>query len=437
MREYGRFLGVAVILAALLVAPGVSARDAGGELDVSFGLAGVVSDDFGGSENTANCVALQPDGKILVGGGVASGFALARYRGDGSLDMTFGSGGVVKTPMPGPPGFNVGSVEALALLPDGGVVAVGTSMSNYEYNTDFVVARYNADGSPDAAFGEGGVTVTDFFGEYDLARGVAVQGDGKIVVAGAANRDGGTRVSFAIARYGVDGSLDAGFGVGGKVVADSFDTLKWANSVAVQPDGKIVLAGYGDLNQVGGFALARFRADGSPDVTFGLGGVTLTEFPEGGGEATAMTLQPDGRIVLAGYVNNRLGTKSDFALAGYDGRGLLDNSFGKAGRSTIDFRGDFDIAFAVAAMPDGGVVLAGYAKMGEADSDFALAKVDRDGKWDRDFGNGGRVLTDFFGLTDVARAVAVEPGGRIIAAGYTSTTGTMDFALARYVDASK
>ncbi|HEV2860937.1 MAG TPA: delta-60 repeat domain-containing protein [Pyrinomonadaceae bacterium] len=397
----------------------------------------MASYEFGGSDNTVNCVALQRDGKIVVGGGIANGFGLARFQSDGSLDTTFGSGGVVTTRLPGPLGYNVGAVEAVALLPDGKIVVAGTSISNYAYNTDFVVARYNVDGSPDATFGDGGITVTDFFGEYDLAHAVAVQGDGKIIVAGAANRDGGTRASFAVARYGVDGSLDAGFGVGGKVVADSFDTLKWANAVGVQPDGKIVVAGYGEFNQAGGFALARLGPDGSPDLTFGLGGVTLTEFHEGSAEATALTLQPDGRIVAAGYVNNRPGTSSDFAVARYDGRGLLDGSFGKAGRATIDFRGDFDLAFAVAALPDGGVVLAGYAQMGVDDSDFAVAKVDRDGKWDRDFGNGGRVMTDFYGLPDVARAVAVRPDGRIVAAGYTSTGGTIDFALACYVGASK
>lgn len=420
-----------------MLAPGVSTRAAVGELDASFGTAGVASYEFGGSDNTVNCVALQRDGKIVVGGGIANGFGLARFQSDGSLDTTFGSGGVVTTRLPGPLGYNVGAVEAVALLPDGKIVVAGTSISNYAYNTDFVVARYNVDGSPDATFGDGGITVTDFFGEYDLAHAVAVQGDGKIIVAGAANRDGGTRASFAVARYGVDGSLDAGFGVGGKVVADSFDTLKWANAVGVQPDGKIVVAGYGEFNQAGGFALARLGPDGSPDLTFGLGGVTLTEFHEGSAEATALTLQPDGRIVAAGYVNNRPGTSSDFAVARYDGRGLLDGSFGKAGRATIDFRGDFDLAFAVAALPDGGVVLAGYAQMGVDDSDFAVAKVDRDGKWDRDFGNGGRVMTDFYGLPDVARAVAVRPDGRIVAAGYTSTGGTIDFALACYVGASK
>lgn len=426
-----------VMLTALMVAPDVGARAAGDELDPSFGMAGVASYDFGGSDNTVNCVALQPDGKIVAGGGIANGFGLARFQSDGSLDTTFGSGGVVTTPLPGPPGYNVGAVEAVALLPDGRIVVAGTSLSIYLYDADFVVARYNVDGSPDATFGDGGLTVTDFFGEYDLAHAVAVQGDGKIVVAGAANRDGGTRGSFAVARYGVDGSLDAGFGVGGKVVADSFDTLKWANAVGVQPDGKIVVAGYGEFNQEGGFTLARFGPDGSPDLTFGLRGVTLTEFHEGAAVATALTLQPDGRIVAAGYVNNRMGTSSDFAVARYDGRGFIDGSFGKAGRATIDFRGDFDVAYAAAALPDGGVVLAGYAQRGADDSDFAVAKVDRDGKWDRDFGNGGRVMTDFFGLPDVARAVAVRPDGRVIAAGYTSTAGTIDFALARYVGASK
>lgn len=429
----GWFLGTLGALITLMTAPGIMARPAGGDLDTTFGLAGMVSDDFGGGDNSVNCIALQPDGKILLGGGIGNGFGLARYRRDGSLDVTFGNGGVVTTPLPGLPGYNTGAVEAMVLLPDGRIVVAGTSISNYEYNTDFVVARYHADGSPDAAFGDGGITVTDFFGEYDLAHAVAVQADGKIVAAGAANRDGGTRASFALARYNVDGSLDADFGVGGKVVAGFFNTLKSANAVAVQPDGRIVLAGYGEFNQRGDFALARFGRDGSPDFTFGFASVTLTEFPSGGAEATALVLQPDGRIVVAGFANNSLGTTSDFALARYDRHGFLDRSFGKAGRTTIDFRGGVDNAYAAAALPDGGIVLAGYAQTSETDSDFAVARVDKHGQPDRDFGDRGRVLTDFLGLPDLARAVAVQPDGRIVAAGYASTTGTLDFALARYI----
>lgn len=432
-----RSLCAAIVLTVLTTASGLRARAAAGDLDTTFGLAGMVSQDFGGYDNAVNCIALQPDGKVLVGGGITNDLGLARYNSDGSLDVTFGNGGVVNTTLPGPPGFNVGAVEAMALLPDGRIVVAGTSFSNYEYNTDFVVARYHVDGSPDATFGVGGVVVTDFFGEYDLAHAVGIQADGKIVVAGAANRDGGTRAFFALARYHVDGSLDDTFGVGGKVTADFFNTLKSANALAIQPDGKLVLAGYGEFNQSGDFALARFRPDGSLDATFGLGGVTLTEFPTGGSEATALTLQPDGRIVAAGFANNHDGTNSDFALARYDRRGFLDRSFGKAGRTTIDFRGDFDVAYAAAGLPDGGVVLAGYAQKSLTDCDFALARIDKHGKPDKDFGDRGRVMTDFSGLADIARAVAVQPDGRIVAAGRTSTTGTIDFALTRYAGTAK
>lgn len=428
-----RFLCAAVAVALPMAGLCLRAQAARGDLDMTFGLAGKVHNDFGGYDNSINCITLQPDGKILVGGGISNDFGLARYQRDGSLDTTFGNGGSVSTPLPGPAGYNVGAVTAMVLQSDGKIVVAGTSISNYEYNTDFAVARYNSDGSPDTAFGVGGILVTDFFGEYDLANAVALQSDGKIVVAGSANKDGGTGESFALARYNDDGSPDASFGVDGKVVNDFFKTLKRANALAIQPDGKLIVAGYGEFNQSGDFALARFNSDGSLDATFGFKGVMLTRFPSGGSEATSLALQPNGQIVVAGFANNRLGTNSDFALARYDRHGFPDRAFNKTGRVTIDFRGDVDNAYAVGVLPDGMIVISGYAQKSETDSDFALARLDKHGKLDKSFGDHGKVMTDFSGLsTDSVHAMAIQPDGDIIAAGSTSMSGTMDFALARY-----
>jgi uncharacterized delta-60 repeat protein len=179
--------------------------------------------------------------------------------------------------------------------------------------------------------------------------------------------------------------------------------------------------------------LARFKADGSLDVTFGFNGVMLTQFPSGSAEATALALQSNGQIVVAGVANNRLGTTSDFALARYDRRGFLDRSFNKTGRVTIDFHGEFDIAYAVGVLPDGMIILSGYAQKSETDSDFGLARLDKHGKLDRSFGDRGRVTTDFSNLSpDSIQAMAIQQDGGIIAAGRTSMTGTIDFALARY-----
>src|SRR6185312_12779398 len=176
-----------------------------------------------------------------------------------------------------------------------------------------------AAGDLDGAFGTGGTVTTDFAGNGDEARAVAVQPDGKIVAAGGAL---GATVDFALVRYRPDGTLDATFGTGGKVTTD-FGSAEQAFAVAVQPDGKIVVAGGGAT----GFELARYNADGSLDGTFGAGGKVTTRFGLGlpFTRAHAIVLQPDGKIVVAGTATSA--TAPDFGLARYNPNGSLDASF--------------------------------------------------------------------------------------------------------------
>src|SRR6516165_431864 len=181
----------------------------------------------------------------------------------GDLDPSFGTGGKVTTA--------VGYASAVALQGDGKIVAVGHTDTGTQ--GAFALARYNSDGSPDATFGTGGTVTTafpSFFGSYDAAYAVALQGDGKIVAAG--DTDTGTRGAFALARYNPDGSLDATFGTGGTVRTAFGTSYDAANAVALQGDGKIVAAGDTDAGTHGAFALARYNPNGSLDATFGTGG---------------------------------------------------------------------------------------------------------------------------------------------------------------------
>ena len=276
------------LMASAQAAPGLCS-------DPSFGSGGVVTTSIGGVDDEAHAVALQPDGKIIVGGYCQSsplGFALVRYNPDGSLDTSFGSGGKVTT-------GNNGMVNALALQPDGKIVAAGESW-NGSTNYVFALARYNADGSLDTSFGSGGVVMTTVFPSNSAqAYAVAVEPDGKIVVAGRAYD--AVREEFALARYNADGSLDTSFGSGG-IVTTAFGTGDAAGyGVVVQSDAKVVVAGYSSSDPLHtDIALARYDANGSLDTSFGSGGTVTTAIGGADDEAYAVALQPDAKIVAAG-----------------------------------------------------------------------------------------------------------------------------------------
>ncbi|MFC8450639.1 calcium-binding protein [Kitasatospora sp. NPDC057223] len=401
-------------LALVLAVPGL-ALAAPGDLDPGFGTGGTVLTDFGGGSDEARAVAVQSDGRIVAVGyaGNFDDFALTRYNTDGSLDTGFGTGGRVTTD------FNGGSDEAqaVAVQSDGRIVVAGRSEVPEGGFNWFSLARYNTDGSLDTGFGTGGRVVVDFgTGGVDEAFGVAVQSDGRIVAAGVTGGD------FALARLAADGSLDTGFGTGGRVTTDFSGGADQARAVAVQPDGRIVAAGYTG-NSVGDydFALARYTANGSPDTGFDGDGKVTTSF--GGVEfGHAVAVQPDGRIVAAGY------TGGDFALARYNTNGSLDGGFGTGGRVTTDF-GRSEVAYAVAVQSDGRIVVAGDTVAVDL-SDFALARYNVNGSLDTGFSGDGRVTTDFNGGLDHGLATAVQSDGRILAAGYGGPGH--DFALARY-----
>jgi uncharacterized delta-60 repeat protein len=270
-----------------------------------------VTTNFSGfSSDEASAVAIQ-NGKIVVGGTTdapgSSAFALARYKSNGALDSGFGKGGKVTTEVG--EGFSV--LTALAIQSDGKVVAAGFASGPDDF--DFAMARYTPNGSLDPGFGIGGIVITNLRSE-DLAQAVAIQSDGKIVVAGIADGDVG---HFGLARYTSNGFLDPTFGEGGKVVTDlsGFDTTDIALGLAIQSDGKLVVAGFSKANSAfPDFALARYNPGGCLDAGFGTGGAVTTDF-RGIDVATAVVIQTDGKIVAAGF--SVTPGDSNFALARY------------------------------------------------------------------------------------------------------------------------
>jgi uncharacterized delta-60 repeat protein len=333
----------------------------------------------------------------------------------GDLDTTFDFDGKVTTDFGGP--FDRGS--GVAIQSDGRIVVAGVSGDDVSGN-DFVLARYKRDGTLDADFDIDGKVTTDFGSRFEEASSVAIQPDGKIVAAGFS---GDFLVGdFALARYNRDGSLDTTFDADGKVTTD-FGSFDQALGVAIQPDGRIVAAGFsGDFPLVD-FVLARYSRDGSLDTSFDADGKVTTDFGSSPELAASVAIHPGGRIVAAGFSGD------DFALARYKGDGSLDTSFDSDGKVTTDFGAD-DRALGVAIQRDGRIVAAGFS--GDFPLvDFALARYDRNGSLDTSFDADGKVTTDF-GSFDQALRVAIQPDGRIVAAGTSGDLSLLDFALARY-----
>ena len=225
--------------------------------------------------------------------------------------------------------------------------------------------RYNSNGTLDTGFGNGG-KVTNLIGGYSgYGASVALQGDGKIVVAGSSG------TAFALARYNSDGTLDTGFGSGGSVTT-SIGIVAIGKSLTLQSDGKIVLAGQAIVIGYGwNFALVRYNSNGTLDTSFGSGGKVTTPFGNGSDVGNSVVLQLDGRIVVAGWSSN--GSNDDFALVRYNTNGTLDTSFGSGGMVTTPIGGGSDVGISVALQGDGRIVVAGSSYNG-SNNDFAVVR---------------------------------------------------------------
>jgi uncharacterized delta-60 repeat protein len=425
-----------------------------GRLDATFGIGGKVTTPLGsGNGMQAQAVAIQSDGKIVAVGyssGANTDFVLVRYNSDGSLDATFGLGGIVTTPI----GSGVDAAYAVAIQVDKKIVVAGYT-SNSASGTDFALARYNIDGSLDTTFNGNGKVITDIGGGNDIAYAVAIQSDGKIVAAGF-SKPGYLNDNFALVRYNTDGSLDNTFGAFGIVTIDvGHGHVDEANSIAIQSDGKIIAAGfsYNYSNYYGGnvFALARFNPNGSLDSSFGGSGIVTTEIGNSSNltnqlndRISAVAVQGDGKIVATGYSNDYFSSCGGnvFALARYNPDGSLDNSFGGSGKVTTEI-GRWDsggcyhhisYAYAQAIQSDGNIIAAGYSYDHINDNtDFAFVRYHTDGSLDDTFGDSGKFTTPIGDGADQAYAVTIQGEGKIVAAGFAIVNSNYDIALVRLV----
>ncbi len=434
--HHTRRAALAAILALTLLTGVSRAWAEAGDLDPTFGHKGiVVTPGLGGIFD----IAIQPDGKIVAAGTSTrhpgfpvTNFTVVRYEADGTLDRSFGTGGIVVTRL----GKRSSWARAIALQPDGRIVVAGVYLAPNAVEGEFALVRYEPNGRLDSGFGEGGKVITSFPSGASGAWGVAVQADGRIVVGGAASAKVNLYTpDFAVARYTTEGTLDASFGDGGLKVTRFPDGSSYGRALVIQPDGRILLAGGAEP---GRFALARYEPDGRLDQSFGSDGRVNEDISGDFEGALDVTLQPDGMIVAAGGAIAP-GGENAFALARYDDVGQLDPRFGGDGDVLTVLPGGGGAA-AVTIQPDGKVVVAGEANgdLIESSGDFAVGRYQTDGRLDPAFGDGGLVITSLGSRVDLAFDVAIQADGRIVAAGRSSGNASgkrSGFGLVGYLPA--
>lgn len=422
MRSGWRLVCVGAALAAAILLAGPAGTAPGGSAPASGARGSVISAGSQDGQDYALTVAIQRDGKIVAAGesigGCAEGsciswggVALARYRPNGRLDTSFGRAGRVLTEL-----GEDDAAFAVAVQADGRIVVAGGGGWS-----GVTLIRYTRGGRLDSRFGNGGIAqpaLRDECGEW--ARALAIQRDGKIVVAGECLANEEEWQKGLLARYTPQGRVDRAFGDGGSVLT-SFGPGEntSARGVAIQADGRIVIGGASEavLGENQGFALARYMPDGQLDASFGSAG-TVLDVP---GAAFALALQPDGKIVAAGA-----------GVARYAPHGSPDSSFGGDGKVPTDLG-----VSGVVIQTDGKIVVAGSIARGRR-TDVAVRRYLSDGTPDAEFGSGGRVITDFGAFWDSAREVALQSDGRIVVAGTSEPSVLASaFALARYTTSGR
>jgi len=430
-----------IFVIGLIIHQSVAIHAAPGDLDFSFGFGGKIRTQTGYNDKV-HAVAIQPDGKIVVAGeryiNGAKGL-VARYNADGSLDESFGFGGFIVDAAHGGHGT---IFHAVLVQPDGKIVAAGyfneSSADGCPRSQSWIV-RYNPNGSNDTTFGGGdgkveypyvyvnGCPVDSF--HYALA----IQNDGKILAAGTSKNSFGD-FDLAAMRLNTDGSLDTSFNLDGRGLFPIGTTVfpERAYAVAVQSDGRIVLAGHSDSNVTGhDFALVMLDSQGLYDWNFGGTGKVTTDI---GGDETAYSVafQGDGKIVAAGL---RVGLYANSpSLVRYNTNGSLDGSFGFGGKMATACSVPCDGAYGMALQSNGKIVAVGRDGIGTS-YNFAVFRYSTGGSLDSTFSGDGKLMTDFTSYTDDASEVVIQADGKIVVAGSSSNgiAGDKSIALARYL----
>lgn len=377
---------------------------------------GKVSTLLGQVDDSPMAVAVQADGKIIVAGYSQSladrDFAAVRYNPDGSIDRTFANEGKLVENIAG-----ADVAKAIKIQDDGKIVLAGDSMPGAGIQS-FALARYDQNGKPDRTFNLTGKQVTTFPFGPAYGNALLVQPDGKLLVGGEVF-NANQQYDFGMVRVNPNGELDAGFGSAGRVIFNAGTNHDGIHAMALQKDGKIVVAGYALLtSNVYNFAISRFNVDGTLDTAFGTNGTALYSVGAGNSTAHAIGIQSDGKIIVVGDYTN--GATRDLVIMRLTVAGVIDTAFGVNGITSLGFGMTVEGRQGVVIQGDDKIVVVGSGQVGNA-STFVTARLNSNGSLDSSFGQAGITLFDFSEGPDFGRAVALDSKGDIIVTGSTGS----------------
>ncbi len=402
-------------------------------LDTSFSGDGMLTVPFSASgDDRAYDVAVQSDGKLVVSGGTFNGstnfdFAIVRLNVDGSLDNSFGNQGKVTTAV----SALIDYALAVKIQADGRIVVAGYAHNGT--NTDFAVGRYLTDGTLDTTFGSGGIKLVDINGKDDFGWDCVIQSDSKIVVGGYSKRFGKDNFALIRLNTDGNLDTGFGSGGKVTTTVGSSSSFAHAIGIQkIAPNaGKIILAGYATFSSQD-FALTRYNSSGSLDTTFGSSGVASINFEGNIDKAFSLAIQGDDKVVIAG--TNYTGTYNDFAMARLNVNGTMDSGFGSAGKVTTAVGPYYDEIHAIAIQTDGKIVAAGHVYNASVVPDFGVLRYTPNGTLDSSFGEGGKLITPIGSDTDRAEGIVIQADGRIVVVGDSRQgSNLLDFAVVRYL----
>jgi len=404
-----------------------------GSLDPSFGTGGIVKTNINNGNDYGYGITQQTDGKILVAGiariGTANNnFGVMRYELNGVLDTTFGGDGIVTTDII--PGADDAALS-IRLQSDGKIVVGGRSaVSGGTYN--FAVTRYLTDGTIDSTFNTDGIVTTDIAGFNDYGSSLNIQADGRIVLAGYSYN--GTVTSMAVVRYTTNGYLDTSFDTDGIVTTQVGNLYLDGQAAAIQNDGKIVVTGTTNYTGTGkDVVVIRYNADGSLDTSFDTDGIVISDIGYDD-FSNSIAIQNDGKIVIGGSTLDTSTTSynRNFLVVRYNIDGSLDNSFGGDGSISTEIVNHVtDRIFGLTLQNDGKIVAVGHNTNG-VNFSIALARYNTDGSLDNGFGNNGVLTTDIATEEEYGQSVCIQSDGNILITGSVKSGGSFDIFVARY-----
>ena len=402
-----------------------------GELDIQFGQDGITTVDAEGlgRDDGCNFIRQLTNGKLIVCGRhrttgfppYESDFLLAQFNLDGSLDLNFGQNGFAITDLGG-------ESESLAKVfeHDGKILSVGTSDQSGSF--EHAILEYELSGNLNTSFGNGGVEYNQPLGNSSTLSDAMIDADDNLIATGGSSVSG---VGVLLSKYGQNGTPITSFGVSGSVSHD-LGLIESTSELEIQDDGKIVLAGYqaasGNPEDV---LICRLNADGSLDGSFNSNGWVNLALSPNIDRANDIAIDGNGRIVVVGFTTNLAETGFEAFAARLLTDGNYDNTFGSNGVVYLDIGDGNDMASSLVLQPDGKIIIGGSSNDGN-DDNFCLIRLNEDGSLDPTFGNNGIVITEISVGYDAIADMELQADGKLVVGGTARVGSNDDIVLARY-----